>query len=62
MSKIFALLSKQGTACSETVLFAYEYTAEARARIEADIDASSPDAPVAGTWTDCTGNDALQGA
>jgi hypothetical protein len=60
-AKIFALLSKQGTACSETVLFAHEYTAEGRARIEAAIDGSDPDGPVPGTWTDCTDNDALQG-
>lgn len=60
-AKIFALLSSQGTACSETVLFAHEYTAENRARIEADIDPSNHDAPIPGTWVDCTDNDALQG-
>lgn len=60
-ARLYALLSTQGTACHETVLLAHEYTAEARARIEADIDPSNPDAPVPGTWTDCTENDALQG-
>ncbi len=60
MPKVYALLSKQGTACSETALFAHEYTAENRARIEAEIATNNPDAPIPGTWADCTGNDALQ--
>ncbi len=57
---IYALLSNQGTACDETALSADEYTAENRARIEAAIDPENPDAPVPGTWTDCSGNEALQ--
>jgi hypothetical protein len=59
MKRIYALLSSQGTACAETALFASELTAENRARIEATIDPRAPDAAVPGTWTDCSGNEAL---
>ena len=60
MSK-YALLSAQGTACAETVLTADEYADPARrAAIEnAARSDTSADAPVLGTWTDVTDNDAL---
>jgi hypothetical protein len=57
--KKFALVSAQGTACAETVLLESEYTPEMRARIEAQIDPANSDAPIPGTWTDVTDNDAF---
>lgn len=56
---IMALLSSQGTACSETALYGADDTPEARARIEAAIVSSQDDAPIPGTWTDCSENEAL---
>jgi hypothetical protein len=57
----YALVSSQGTACAETVLYEDEYTPERRAYIEANIVRSMPaiDRPVLGSWTDVTDNDAL---
>jgi hypothetical protein len=58
----YALVSGQGTACAETVLYADEYTAENRAKAEADFchDLTQPveDRPIPGTWTDVSDNDA----
>ena len=59
MEKIYALLSNQETACAETVLYASEYTATNRARVEAEIQ-RDPDAPVPGTWCDVSDNEALR--
>lgn len=61
MSKLFALLTKQGTACPETVLTEEEHADPIR-RAAADKRArhtQGPDAPVPGTWTDVTDNDAI---
>lgn len=62
IGSVYALLNSQGTACAETALFAFmgEYTAANRARVESEIDPRSPDAPVPGTWTDCSENEALE--
>jgi hypothetical protein len=61
-TRLFALLSEQGTACAETVLTEDEYNdperrraAENRARLT-----SGDDPPVPGTWTDVTDNDAIR--
>lgn len=51
---VMALLSDQGTACHETALYENEFTLEARAKIEERFCTGRPDAPLAGTWTDCT--------
>jgi hypothetical protein len=58
MLKKYALLSSQGTACAETVLVGAHYTVDQRDRIEASIDSRNPDAPIPGTWTDVTDNEA----
>ena len=58
--RIIALLSSQGTACSETALYGSDNTPEQRRRIEAAIDPHAIDPPVRGTWTDCSDNEALQ--
>lgn len=56
----FALLNSQGTACAETALDGHEgLNRELRARIEDQINPADPDAPIPGSWTDCTGNSAL---
>lgn len=56
----YALLSKQGTACPETVLTDKEYTPENRRRIEQWVEAQplTDDSPICGTWTDVSENDA----
>jgi hypothetical protein len=56
----YALLSDQGTACPETVLVGNDYTAKTRALVEAELCTGKPNAPVAGTWTDVTDNEACQ--
>jgi hypothetical protein len=57
--KLFALLSPQGTACSETVLNELEYAdAAMRERVERESRTGLPDDPVPGTWTDVTDNEA----
>ena len=58
---IVALLSAQGTACPETALVGDEDTPEERAKVEAEI-VPGPDAPVAGTWTDVSDNEAVRAA
>jgi hypothetical protein len=62
MSAIYAMVSKQGTACAETTLTEEEYrdptrrrAAETRARHTA-----GEDAPIPGSWTDVTDNDACR--
>lgn len=57
--RIFALLSTQGTACAETVLHEEEYTPENRAEVERQSCGTGPDAPLPGTWTDVTDNEAI---
>lgn len=57
----FALLSMQGTACSETVLTAREFTDKNKRRVEEEARHSTYtalDRPVPNTWTDVTDNDA----
>ena len=58
MSKLYALLSSQGTACSETVLTEAEYNFAWRDIIEAQYCHGGPDDPVKGSWTDVTENEA----
>lgn len=60
----YALLSSQGTACLETVLNEDEYCYSNRISTEhkfaiAKPVANLPDAPICGTWTDVTDNDAI---
>lgn len=58
--RTYALLTAQGTACFETALTGSEYTPDWRSYIErVYCDGSTPDGPVAGTWTDVTDNDAF---
>jgi hypothetical protein len=57
--QLFALASDQGTACSETCLCSDHYTDENKGKIEAKIDPKNPDRAVAGSWHDCTENEAL---
>ena len=59
MTRKFAMLSEQGTACSETVLKDNEFTAENRYKIEAECCRGRHDDPIRGTWTDVSDNDAL---
>ncbi len=56
----FALLSPQGTACPESVLYDEEYTEAMRLKIEARFCDSKPDSPVANTWTNVTSNEACE--
>lgn len=58
--KKVALVTSQGTACSETVLYADEDTPEMRASIERQFcSRAGYDQPLPGTWTDVSDNDAL---
>lgn len=57
--KKYALVSSQGTACAETILFENEYTPEGRARIERQFCNGTNDAPITGTWRDVSENEAL---
>jgi hypothetical protein len=59
--KIYALLSAQGTACTETALFEDEYTAENRAIVESRFCSLRVhhDPPIAGTWIDVSENEAF---
>lgn len=59
----FALLSAQGTACSETVLNELEYTFSNRIVMEHRYSIphpriDMPDAPISRTWVDVSDNDA----
>ena len=57
--RYFALLSKQGTACSETVLSEREYADPVnRLQTEKSYCKGGYDDPVPGTWTDVTDNGA----
>lgn len=58
--RLRALVSSQGTACTETCLCESCDSPRRRAKIdrESAIDLS-PDAPVSGSWTDCSENDVL---
>lgn len=61
MTRKFALVSTQGTACPETVLLEHEYTPENKAKIEAWSQSQHYahwDRPVLGSWTEVTDNDA----
>lgn len=62
LPRIVALLTKDGTACSETALLDSEDTPAARARIESMLPTGHDDDPIAGTWTDVTENEAIQEA
>jgi hypothetical protein len=58
--RTFALLSSQGTACSETALTESEYAnPSVRAHVEAEFCSGKPDAPLPDTWTDVTDNEAI---
>ena len=59
--RYYALLTTCGTACAETALTESEYNDPAlRAAVERQIGSSiGPDAPIPGTWTDVTDNDAI---
>lgn len=58
--KYFALLSNQGTACSETTLREDEFTPDRVNIVESQARAnSSPDAPILGTWTEVSQNEAI---
>ena len=57
MTKRYAMLSPQGTACLETVLTETENTPEWRAAVEETYCRGGPDDPVVGTWTDVTENE-----
>ncbi|MCI0421494.1 MAG: hypothetical protein L0312_20095 [Acidobacteria bacterium] len=57
--RLFALVSPQGTACSETVLCEDHY-AMAEARVQTQLKAIgdlSLDPPVPNSWTDVSDND-----
>jgi hypothetical protein len=54
MPKIMAMVSSQGTACSETALYEHEDTPAMREKIERECCLDHDDAPVAGSWRDCT--------
>ena len=57
-TKLFALLSEQGTACDETCLCDQHYSEEQKASIEAQATKDPlGDAPVPGSWADCSGNE-----
>lgn len=57
--KIMALLSVQSTACVETALIDGEDTPENRAGIERMHCTGHRDAPLPGTWTNCSEDEAL---
>lgn len=64
-TQIFALLSKQGTACSETAVCLGCLAHGVARRIERNLrsynNSADPDSPqIAGGWKDCSGNEALQ--
>ena len=62
-TKLYALTTKCGTACSETVLTAEEYASpQRRAQTEAQFCRDGEDDPVPGSWTDVSDNDAINGA
>lgn len=57
-----AMVSCQGTACDETVLTGAEDTPDNRANIERQFCDGSFDAPIPGSWRDCSENAALASA
>lgn len=59
MTRKYALVTKEGTACSETVLTECEYTQEKRTMIEAQFCGEGDDDPQRDTWTEVSENDAL---
>jgi hypothetical protein len=58
---VVALLTQDGTACSETALFDADDTPENRRAMEDRVsrDNHDPDRPVPGTWADVSDNDAI---
>src|SRR5438552_2452040 len=60
MTKLFALISEQGTACAEAVLCADHFTEEykALAAAAAKQSAATLHEAVPTTWGDCSGNEA----
>jgi hypothetical protein len=57
--RIIALLSAQGTACLETALSGDDDTPERRASVELACCTDDTDAPIPGTWTDVSDNEAF---
>lgn len=57
--RMVALVSPQGTACTETGLSVREDTPERRARVEAQFCRGGKNDPLPGTWADVTENDAF---
>lgn len=61
MSRVlFALTSQQGTACSETAVCSVCSKPEVQKKIEEGRCKGHPDDPIAGTWVECTQNEALK--
>jgi len=54
----YALLSAQGTACTETTLEAKDYSPDSKRRVEQQFCDGGHDSPVPGTWTDIADNEA----
>jgi hypothetical protein len=60
MRKLIALLSRQGTACSESVLCNVCDTPGNRRLLDAALpDHKDPDSPIPGWWRVCSENDAI---
>jgi len=60
MSRIVAMVSKQGTACAETALHETEDSPETRAEMERQYCHGNHDDPIKGSWVDVTDNDAIR--
>lgn len=59
-ARLYALVTKQGTACSETVLTEEEYTEANRASVEYSCCNGGWDDPLPGTWVDVSDNEACR--
>lgn len=57
--KKFAMVSRQGTACFETVLTESEFISDLRQQTERQFCLGRPDDPMAGSWVDVSDNEAL---
>ena len=62
MTKLYSLVSGQGTACEETCLCARHLTEKNKAAVEANASSwgNQIDRAIPGSWTDCSENDALE--
>ena len=58
MERMFALVTKQGTAAEETALCETHFTEEHKAQIS-PWSGQGTDEVVPDSWRDCTGNDVL---